>query len=158
MPMPSPHTKRGEATLNNHDPAHLKHRRIRVAQLAPLYEQVPPVLYGGNRTDGFIHHRRVGPSWTRRYSVCVWSSRMNARLVPCCNLALRLSGKPQLAASLQLAMLAEVYNKERGRFDIIHSHIDYWTFPFSNVTGAPTVSTMHGRMDIEDLHPIYQRF
>jgi len=54
---------------------------------------------------------------------------MNARLVPCCNLALRLSGKPQLAASLQLAMLAEVYNKERGRFDIIHSHIDYWTFP-----------------------------
>jgi glycosyltransferase involved in cell wall biosynthesis len=85
-------------------------------------------------------------------------SRTGARLIPCCNQALRLSGKPQLGASLQLAMLAKAFDKEREPFDIIHSHIDYWTFPFSSITGAPTVSTMHGRMDIDDLHPIYQRF
>jgi len=85
-------------------------------------------------------------------------SRTCAQLVPCCDEALRLSGKPELAASLQLAMLAEVYDTGRERFDIVHSHIDYWTFPFSRVTGLPTVSTVHGRMDVTDLHPIYQRF
>ena len=48
--------------------------------------------------------------------------------------------------------------KGRERFDIVHSHIDYWTLPFSRVTRMPTVSTMHGRMDIEDLRSIYRRF
>jgi glycosyltransferase involved in cell wall biosynthesis len=51
-----------------------------------------------------------------------------------------------------------VYDRGRERFDIIHSHIDYWALPFSRVTGVPTVSTMHGRMDIEDLHSIYRWF
>jgi glycosyltransferase involved in cell wall biosynthesis len=144
--------------LNNYDSSHLKHRCLRVAQLAPLYEQVPPRLYGGTeRMVSYITEELV----RRGHDVTLFASgdsRTKARLVPCCNLALRLSGKPQLAAPLQLAMLAEAYNKERERFDIFHSHIDYWTFPFSNGMGAPTVSTMHGRMDIEDLHPIYQRF
>src|SRR6267142_7155260 len=106
MPIPSPHAKRGEATLNNHDPSHLKRRRLRVAQLAPLYEQVPPVLYGGTeRMVSYITEELV----RRGYDVTLFASgdsRTNARLVPCCNLALRLSGKPQLAAPLQLAMLA----------------------------------------------------
>lgn len=97
----------------------------------------------------------------RGYEVTLFAasdSRTRARLVPCCDQALRLSGKPHLGASLQFAMLAAAYDKDRQRFDIIHSHLDYWTFPFSRVTGAPTVTTMHGRMDIEGLHPVYQRF
>jgi glycosyltransferase involved in cell wall biosynthesis len=136
----------------------LKRRRLRIAQLAPLYERVPPKLYGGTeRMVSFITEELV----RRGHEVTLFASgdsRTCARLVPCCDEALRLSGKPELAASLQLAMLAEVYEKGREGFDIIHSHIDYWTLPFSRITRLPTVSTMHGRMDIEDLHSIYRRF
>ena len=60
--------------------------------------------------------------------------------------------------SLQLAMLADVFETARDRFDIVHSHIDYWSFPFASLTRVPTVSTMHGRLDIPDLHPVYHRF
>ena len=67
-------------------------------------------------------------------------------------------GKAELGSSLQLAMLAEVFETARDSFDIVHSHIDYWSFPFANLTRVPTVSTMHGRLDISDLHPVYGRF
>jgi glycosyltransferase involved in cell wall biosynthesis len=131
---------------------------MRIAQVAPLYERVPPRLYGGTeRIISFITEELV----RRGHDVTLFASgdsRTCAQLAPCCDEALRLSGKPELAASLQLAMLAEVYETGRERFDIIHSHIDYWTLPFSRVTRLPTVSTMHGRMDIQDLHPIYRRF
>ena len=155
LPIP----KRGEAKLDNQgNSSILKRRRLRIAQLAPLYERVPPRLYGGTeRMVSFITEELV----RRGHEVTLFASgdsRTCARLVPCCDEALRLSGKPELAASLQLAMLAEVYEKGRERFDIIHSHIDYWTLPFSRITRLPTVSTMHGRMDIEDLHSIYRRF
>ena len=63
-----------------------------------------------------------------------------------------------MASSLQLAMLSEVFETARDNFDIVHSHIDYWSFPFARLTGVPTVSTMHGRLDIPDLHPVYHRF
>src|SRR5271170_3201391 len=55
-------------------------------------------------------------------------------------------------------MLSDVYEEAASRFDIIHSHIDYWSFQFARLTGVPTVSTMHGRLDIPDLHPVYRRF
>ena len=43
-------------------------------------------------------------------------------------------------------------------FDVIHSHIDYWSFPFARLSKTPSVSTMHGRLDLEDLKPIYTRY
>jgi len=85
-------------------------------------------------------------------------SQTRANLVPACAQALRLMGKPDLGSSLQLAMLAEVFETARESFDIVHSHIDYWSFPFASLTGVPTVTTMHGRLDIPDLHPVYRRF
>jgi glycosyltransferase involved in cell wall biosynthesis len=131
---------------------------MRIAQIAPSYERVPPKLYGGTeRMVSFITEELV----QRGHDVTLFASgdsQTSARLASYCDKALRLSGKPELAASLHVAMLAEVYEMGRERFDLIHSHIDYWTFPFSRVTGIPTVSTMHGRMDIQDLHLIYRRF
>jgi len=59
---------------------------------------------------------------------------------------------------LQLAMLTDVFTNPRDRFDIVHSHLDYWSYPMARMTKMPTVSTMHGRLDLPDLHPVYHRF
>jgi glycosyltransferase involved in cell wall biosynthesis len=133
-------------------------RRLRIAQIAPLYESVPPKLYGGTeRVVSYVTEELV----RRGHEVTLFASgdsQTRANLVPACAQALRLMGKPDLGSSLQLAMLAEVFETARESFDIVHSHIDYWSFPFASLTGVPTVTTMHGRLDIPDLHPVYRRF
>jgi glycosyltransferase involved in cell wall biosynthesis len=55
-------------------------------------------------------------------------------------------------------MLCEVYEQAPRRFDVIHSHIDFWSFPFAMRSPVPTLATMHGRLDVEDLHPVYARY
>ncbi len=56
-------------------------------------------------------------------------------------------------------MLSDVYENAKHQFDVIHSHIDFWTFPFAELMPeVPTLSTMHGRLDIVDLHPVYHRY
>jgi len=142
----------------NGDLAGSRSRRLRIAQIAPLYESVPPRLYGGTeRVVSYITEELV----RRGHEVTLFAagdSNTQANLVPGCRQALRLQGKPELGSSLQLAMLAEVFETAPNRFDIVHSHIDYWSFPFASLTRVPTVSTMHGRLDIPDLHPVYHRF
>ncbi len=131
---------------------------MRIAQIAPLYESVPPRLYGGTeRVVSYITEELV----RRGHDVTLFAagdSDTRANLVPGCAEALRLQGKPDLGSSLQLAMLTEVFETARDNFDIVHSHIDYWSFPFARLTRVPTVTTMHGRLDIPDLHPVYHRF
>jgi glycosyltransferase involved in cell wall biosynthesis len=132
---------------------------LRIAQLAPLYERIPPKLYGG--TERVVSY--ITEELTRRgHDVTLFASGdsdSKARLVPGCAQALRLIGRPELGAFLQLPMISDVYEGAADRFDVIHSHIDYWSFPFARLTPAvPTVSTMHGRLDIEDLHPVYRRY
>src|SRR5262249_23734422 len=131
--------------------------RLRIAQIAPLYERVPPELYGGTeRGVSYITEELVN----RGHEVTLFASgdsQTRSNLEPRCQPALRLLGKPELGASLQLAMLADVFGS-RDRFVIVHSHIDYWSFPFARMSRIPTVSTMHGRLDIPDLHAVYERF
>lgn len=133
-------------------------RRLRIAQIAPLYESVPPRLYGGTeRVVSYITEELV----RRGHEVTLFASgdsQTRANLVPGCAQALRLQGRPELGASLQLAMLAEVFETARENFDIVHSHIDYWSFPFASLTRVPAVTTMHGRLDIPELRPVYHRF
>jgi len=133
-------------------------RRLRIAQVAPLYESVPPKLYGGTeRVVSYITEELV----RRGHEVTLFAagdSQTGANLMPGCERALRLESKPELGCSLQLAMLAEVFESAPDNFDIVHAHIDYWSFPFASLTGTPTVTTMHGRLDIPDLHPVYRRF
>ncbi|MGH7917779.1 MAG: glycosyltransferase, partial [Candidatus Binataceae bacterium] len=132
--------------------------RLRIAQVAPLYERIPPKLYGGTeRVVSYITEELV----RRGHDVTLFASgdsETGANLWPGCPQALRLVGKPQLGTFLQLPMLSDVYEGAAERFDVIHSHIDYWSFPFAALSGVPTVATMHGRLDIEDLRPIYQRY
>jgi glycosyltransferase involved in cell wall biosynthesis len=136
----------------------LARRPLRIAQVATLYERIPPLLYGGTeRVVSYITEELV----RRGHDVTLFASgdsRTGAKLAPGCPEALRLLGKPELGASLQLAMLSDVYESAIDRFDIIHTHVDYWSFAFANLTGLPTVATMHGRLNIAELHPVYRRY
>jgi glycosyltransferase involved in cell wall biosynthesis len=132
--------------------------KLRIAQIAPLYERIPPKLYGGTeRVVSYITEELV----RRGHQVTLFASgdsQTGAKLAPGCPQSLRLAGKPELGAFLQLPMLSDVYEEAASRFDIIHSHIDYWSFAFARLVNVPTVATMHGRLDVEDLHPVYARY
>jgi len=131
--------------------------RLRIAQIAPLYERIPPKLYGGTeRIVSYITEELV----RRGHDVTLFAAgdaQTSARLHPACPQALRLAGKQELGAYLQLRMLSDVYENAND-FDVIHSHIDYWSFALARLSKTPTVSTMHGRLDLEDLRPIYSRY
>jgi glycosyltransferase involved in cell wall biosynthesis len=138
--------------------SYLKGSRLRIAQLAPLYERIPPKLYGGTeRVVSYITEELV----RRGHQVTLFASgdsETGALLVPGCPQSLRLAGKAELGGFLQLPMISDVYDGAANRFDVIHSHIDYWSFPFARLTNVPTVATMHGRLDVEELHPVYARY
>ena len=132
--------------------------RLRVAQVAPLYERIPPKLYGGTeRVVSYITEELV----RRGHQVTLFASgdsETTATLWAGCDQALRLTGKQEMGTYLQLPMISDVYQNARERFDVIHSHLDYWSFPFAQLVEVPTVATMHGRLDIEELHSIYARY
>lgn len=131
--------------------------RLRIAQVAPLIEPVPPPLYGGtervvaNVTDSLL---RAGHEVTLFAS---GDSETDADLVPGCERALRLADAGDNAMPVYLSMLEEVYNRA-DEFDVIHSHIDYIAYPFARRSDTPTVTTMHGRLDLENLPLLYREY
>lgn len=130
---------------------------MRIAQVAPLYESVPPKLYGGTeRVVSWLTEElvRLGHDVTLFAS---GDSMTTARLVPICPKSLRLN--PQCIDSLahHVVMLDRVLD-ELSDFDLVHFHIDYLHFPFSSRKSFPRVTTLHGRLDIPDLAPLYRRF
>jgi glycosyltransferase involved in cell wall biosynthesis len=146
--------------MNNAENGHLAPslRPLRIAQVATLYERIPPALYGGTeRVVSYITEELV----RRGHDVTLFASGDSltaAKLVPGCPRALRLIGKPEIGAFLQLPMLSDVYEDAADRFDVIHTHIDYWSFPYARLSKVATVATMHGRLDIPELHPVYSRY
>jgi glycosyltransferase involved in cell wall biosynthesis len=132
-------------------------RRLRIAQLAPLYERIPPELYGGTeRVVSYLTEELV----RRGHEVTLFASGdsdTSAQLVAGAPRSLRLAGLAPNGPQLHLPMLTELYENAE-QFDIIHSHIDYWSFPFARLYSTPTLSTMHGRLDIAELKPIYDKF
>ena len=133
--------------------------RLRIALVAPLYERIPPKLYGGTeRIVFYITEELV----QRGHEVTLFASGdsvTSAHLEPGCSEALRLIGKAEQGASLQLPIISDAYERAAaGGFDIVHSHLDYWAFPFAELTGVPSLATMHGRLDLPDLWPVYQRY
>ncbi|MFN3180165.1 MAG: glycosyltransferase family 4 protein, partial [Thermus sp.] len=83
-------------------------------------------------------------------------SRTSARLVPMAEGGLRLMGTRD-GLALHMAMLEEVYS-EADRFDIIHSHVDYLAFPFARHSSTPTLTTLHGRLDLPETRRVLSRF
>lgn len=135
----------------------MSHRRLRIAQLAPLAEAVPPKLYGGTeRVVSWLTEALV----RRGHEVTLFASgdsRTDAELVPCCETALRLLGDaadPAAHASVQLRAVLE----QADRFDVIHSHLDHLFFPLARMLQVPTVTTLHNRIDSPQLRFVYERF
>lgn len=130
---------------------------MRIAQVAPLYESVPPKFYGGTErvvswlTEELVH---LGHEVTLFAS---GDSTTNARLVPICKEALRLSPTCIDQAAHHMLMIERVFN-EKDDFDLVHFHVDYLHFSLSRRETIPHISTLHGRLDIPDLVPLYREF
>src|SRR5216683_7479165 len=102
--------------------------QLRIAQVAPLYEPTPPKLYGGTeRVVSYITEELV----RRGHEVTLFASgdsETTAMLESGCPQALRLAGESASGVSLHLPMLSDAYSTAGDRFDVIHSHVDYWSF------------------------------
>ena len=133
---------------------------MRIAQVAPMYESVPPRRYGGTeRVVSYLTEELV----RRGHNVTLFASgdsRTSARLAPTCETALRerftLQQMKDLGFPLHLAMIGEVLQRA-DEFDVIHCHIDYFAWPFEPFVRTPLVTTMHGRLDLDYLPPLIQR-
>src|SRR5215467_4323922 len=130
---------------------------MRIAQVAPLYESVPPRLYGGTeRAVYWLTEELVNLG----HDVTLFASGdslTTARLVPACPLALRLSPRCIDPLAHHVKLLEQVL-QEKDNFDIIHFHLDYLHFPLSRNLNLPQVTTLHGRLDLPDLIPLYREF
>ena len=136
---------------------------MRIAQIAPLYEAVPPAGYGGTERviaaicDGLVD---VGHDVTL-FAAATSTTRARLSVTAPAPLRARMSRQEmiEVAPHLHLRMLAGVYARAH-EFDVIHSHVDVWTLPFAQHSTTPTLLTMHGRLDLDHLRhtmPLYPR-
>ncbi len=130
---------------------------MRIAQVAPLYERVPPVRYGGTErvvahlADELVH---------RGHTVTVFASGdsvTRGRLHGVTRTALRLDPQRPDPLAAHVLELAQVFERAR-EFDVIHCHVDYLAFPFARLVATPTVHTLHGRLDLPHLRPLFAHF
>ncbi|HEY2459836.1 MAG TPA: glycosyltransferase family 4 protein [Candidatus Acidoferrum sp.] len=130
---------------------------MRIAQVAPLYESVPPKLYGGTeRVVSYLTEELVAQG----HDVTLFASgdsETSAQLIPVCPAALRLDKGCVDQLAHHFVMLQEVMDRAE-QFDIIHFHVDYLHFPLSRLAAFPHVTTLHGRLDLPDLLPVYRKF
>ena len=129
---------------------------MRIAQIAPLSEAVPPKLYGGTeRVVSWLTEELVAQG----HEVTLFAaggSQTSANLVPCSPRGLRLAGIRDHLAS-QLVMLSEVYERV-NEFDVVHFHIDLIQYVLFKDLTHKCVTTLHGRLDLPDFAPIYCSF
>ena len=131
---------------------------MRIAQIAPLYEAVPPRLYGG--TERIVAHL-TDALVDLGHDVTLFASgeaRTQATLVTARDQAIRLDPSP-LKSDLasHLAMMHEL-SRRRHEFDVMHFHVDMVHFPFFEDDAARTITTLHGRLDLKDLPGVYARW
>jgi glycosyltransferase involved in cell wall biosynthesis len=130
---------------------------MRIAQVAPLTESVPPKLYGGTErvvaylTDELV---RLGHDVTLFASA---DSCTTGRLVPVCPRALRLDGGHHDVVAPHLLMIEEVARRAGG-FDVMHFHTAELHYPVVRRLKTPHVTTLHGRLDLPELVPLYREF
>ena len=131
---------------------------MKIAQIAPLCEAVPPRLYGG--TERVVSHLTEALV-AQGHEVTLFAageSKTSARLIATRNRPMRLdAGKLTSDLASHLALLHEVrlYSRE---FDVLHFHIDMLHFPMFESIASRTLTTLHGRLDIADLRQAYARW
>lgn len=132
-------------------------RPLRIAQVAPLYESVPPRLYGGTeRVVSYLTEELV----RQGHRVTLFASgdsSTSAELVPCCERALRLDPRRPAVGALHTVMIEQVFKRARS-FDIIHCHTDSLHFSLARRCPVPVVTTLHGRLDLVGLPALQREF
>jgi glycosyltransferase involved in cell wall biosynthesis len=130
---------------------------MKIAQVAPLYESVPPKLYGGTeRVVSYLTEELV----RQGHQVTLFASGdsvTQARLEEVCSRSLRLDQECVDQLAHHIVLLEQVF-RQASAFDLMHFHIDYLHFPLSIRQHIPTVTTLHGRLDLPDLVPLYKMF
>ena len=130
---------------------------MRIAQIAPLMERCPPRLYGGTeRIVSFLTEELV----RQGHDVTLFASGDSvtaAKLVPGCDVALRLNPAVRDAMPHYMVMLDRVMQMA-DQFDVLHFHVDVLHFPLIRAIAGRTLTTLHGRLDLPDLVPFYEAF
>lgn len=130
---------------------------MKIAIVSPLYESVPPKYYGGTeRVVSYLTEELVKEG----HDVTLFASRdsvTSARLIPICERSLRLDNTCKDRLSYHVLMVQKVFEM-RSQFDIIHFHIGYLHFPLVRMCKTPTVTTLHGRLDLKEFSFLYQHF
>lgn len=130
---------------------------MRIAQIAPLYERVPPKLYGGTeRVVSYLTEELV----RQGHDVTLFASgdsETSARLVRCCDTALRLDPAVKEPLVYHVLMLEQL-RQRIDQFDVLHFHIDLLHAPLIRPIAGRTLTTQHGRLDLPDLAPFYRAF
>jgi glycosyltransferase involved in cell wall biosynthesis len=130
---------------------------MRIAQVSPLMEAVPPKLYGGTeRIVAYLSDELVALG----HDVTLFASGdsvSRARIEAACPRALRLDPTIRDHIAPLIAMLESVAQRA-GEFDLIHLHCDYLGYPVLGRAGTPFVATLHGRLDLPELSLIYDVF
>lgn len=130
---------------------------MRIAQVPPLYESVPPRLYGGTeRVVSYLTEQLVQEG----HDVVLFASgdsRTSAKLVPVCESSLRLDPKCTDPIAMHMLQMEEVL-KYQDDFDIIHAHIDYFGFVLARRARAPVINTLHGRCDLWEQTFIFKEY
>jgi glycosyltransferase involved in cell wall biosynthesis len=130
---------------------------MKIAQVAPLYESVPPKYYGGTeRVVSYLTEELV----RQGHAVTLFASgdsETSAELVAATPRSLRLDPAcvDQLAHHM---LLLDQVSRRAHEFDVVHYHIDYLHFPLTRCSPHPHITTLHGRLDIPDLGPLYEEF
>src|SRR5688572_13013604 len=130
---------------------------MRIAQIAPLTEAIPPKLYGG--TERVVH-------WLTEELVALGhdvtlfasgDSCTSAKLEALWPRALRLDGSIRDPNALHMAMLEQV-RRRADEFDFLHFHLDYYPFSLFSRQPTPFVTTWHGRLDLPEHQPVFDTF
>lgn len=128
---------------------------MRIAQIAPLFEPVPPKLYGGTeRVVSYLTEELV----RRGHQVTLFASgdsRTAAELHGILPRSIRLDPDPPDPYAYHILELGRVFSLA-DKFDIIHCHLEYMGFPFACATDTPCVHTLHGRLDYPYWGPLME--
>ena len=131
---------------------------MKIAQIAPLWESVPPKLYGGTeRVVSYITEELV----RQGHDVTLYASgdsQTSAELRPACPEALRLLSGPFNRDAPLVVMQEQAFGRDAHEFDIIHSHLDFLSFPIGRRCATPVLTTMHGRLDLPELVPVFREY
>ena len=131
---------------------------MKIAQIAPLWESVPPKLYGGTeRVVSYLTEElvRIGHEVTL---FATGDSQTRAKLRSVWPRALRLSKGPMDHDAVFISLMKQSLRAGAKDFDVIHWHVDPGTFPLARWCKTPVIATLHGRLDLPELVPLFQDY